>query len=84
MYKSALYFFPCRKIRLCHVSQDTQGLSFGKPERKLGWNAQPTTTVTFDDVSIPAEACLGPEGSGFKIAMGACVPWPRMPASLLQ
>ncbi|KAK9795597.1 hypothetical protein WJX73_005029 [Symbiochloris irregularis] len=53
------------------VDKDTEGLSFGKPERKMGWNAQPTTSVTFDDVTVPAEAMLGPEGGGFKIAMNA-------------
>ncbi len=37
----------CCPSSLCgvFVKQDTEGLSFGKPERKLGWNAQPTTTV---------------------------------------
>lgn len=30
--------------------QDTPGLSFGKPERKMGWNAQPTTTVASGSV----------------------------------
>ncbi len=47
------------------------GLSFGKEEDKLGWNAQPTTAVMFDDVRVPEENRVGQEGDGFKIAMSA-------------
>ena len=35
----------------------------------MGWNAQPTRQVLFDDVRVPAGARLGPEGTGFKVAM---------------
>ena len=35
----------------------------------MGWNAQPTRLVTFEDVRIPAEELLGEEGEGFKFAM---------------
>jgi alkylation response protein AidB-like acyl-CoA dehydrogenase len=51
------------------VEKDTPGLSFGKPERKMGWGAQPTTTVHFDGCRVPVANRLGPEGFGFKIAM---------------
>ena len=51
------------------VPGDTPGLSFGANERKMGWNAQPTRAVIFQDVRVPASDRLGPEGSGFKIAM---------------
>ncbi len=51
------------------VPGDTPGLSFGANERKMGWNAQPTRAVIFQDVRIPADDRLGPEGTGFKIAM---------------
>jgi butyryl-CoA dehydrogenase len=51
------------------VPGDTPGVSFGANERKMGWNAQPTRAVTFQDVRVPASDLLGPEGSGFKIAM---------------
>ncbi|MDE1939877.1 MAG: isobutyryl-CoA dehydrogenase [Alphaproteobacteria bacterium] len=51
------------------VEKGTPGLSFGKPERKLGWNSQPTATVMFDDVRVPAANRLGSEGEGFRIAM---------------
>ena len=51
------------------VEKGTLGLSFGPNEHKMGWNAQPTAQVIFEDCRIPASAMLGPEGSGFKIAM---------------
>ncbi len=51
------------------VEKDTPGLSFGEPERKMGWNAQPTCTVIFEDVLVPAGNLLGAEGDGFKYAM---------------
>lgn len=52
--------------------QGTAGLSFGKPEEKLGWNAQPTCSVIMDDVRVSAADRLGEEGTGFNIAMNAC------------
>jgi alkylation response protein AidB-like acyl-CoA dehydrogenase len=51
------------------VPGETPGISFGANERKMGWNAQPTRAVVFQDVRIPAANRLGPEGHGFKIAM---------------
>jgi alkylation response protein AidB-like acyl-CoA dehydrogenase len=53
-------------------AQGAPGLSFGKPEAKMGWNAQPTCSVTLEGVRVPARALLGQEGQGFKIAMSAC------------
>ncbi len=51
------------------VPKDAPGLSFGANEFKMGWNAQPTRTVIFDDCRVPAENLLGEEGTGFRIAM---------------
>ena len=51
------------------VDSDTAGISFGRKEQKMGWNCQPTRTITFEDVKIPVAALLGNEGDGFKIAM---------------
>jgi alkylation response protein AidB-like acyl-CoA dehydrogenase len=51
------------------VPGDTAGISLGANERKMGWNAQPTRAVVFQDVRIPAANRLGEEGIGFKIAM---------------
>ena len=51
------------------VPANTQGISYGKKEEKMGWNSQPTRVINFDNVRIPANHLLGREGEGFKIAM---------------
>ncbi len=51
------------------VPKGTEGLSFGKKEKKLGWNSQPTAMVIFENARVPAANRLGAEGDGFKIAM---------------
>jgi alkylation response protein AidB-like acyl-CoA dehydrogenase len=51
------------------VPKDTPGLSFGANEKKMGWNAQPTRAVMFDNARIPVANRLGNEGEGFRIAM---------------
>jgi alkylation response protein AidB-like acyl-CoA dehydrogenase len=48
---------------------DTPGLSLGANERKMGWNAQPTRAVIFENARVPVANRLGDEGIGFKIAM---------------
>jgi alkylation response protein AidB-like acyl-CoA dehydrogenase len=53
------------------VPSDASGISFGASERKMGWNAQPTRAVTFENVRVPIGSRLGEEGAGFKIAMAA-------------
>jgi alkylation response protein AidB-like acyl-CoA dehydrogenase len=60
-----------RGITAFLVPADTPGLSFGANEKKMGWNAQPTRQVMFDEVRVPAARMLGSEGQGFKIAMSA-------------
>src|SRR5713101_4421398 len=51
------------------VEKGTPGLSFGKKEKKLGWNSQPTAMVLFEDCRVPMANRIGEEGDGFKIAM---------------
>ncbi len=51
------------------VEKGAPGLSFGAPEHKMGWNAQPTALVNFDDCRVPVANRVGEEGEGFKIAM---------------
>src|SRR5512141_782843 len=58
-----------RGITAIVVPADTPGLSFGANEKKMGWNAQPTRQVVFDNVRVPVANRLGEEGSGFGIAM---------------
>lgn len=53
------------------VPKDTIGVSFGQPEKKLGWRAQPTCDVVFDQAKIPKRFLLGDVGQGFKLAMKA-------------
>ena len=58
-----------RGVSAFAVMSDTPGLSFGANERKMGWNAQPTRQVIFDNAEVPAENLIGVEGGGFKFAM---------------
>ena len=51
------------------VEKGVEGLSFGKQEKKMGWNSQHTSMVNFDNCQIPLENIIGNEGEGFKIAM---------------
>jgi alkylation response protein AidB-like acyl-CoA dehydrogenase len=51
------------------VEKGTPGLSFGKKERKMGWNSQPTAQVIFEDCRVPVANRIGAEGDGFRIAM---------------
>ncbi|GBF99969.1 hypothetical protein Rsub_12662 [Raphidocelis subcapitata] len=53
------------------VEKGSPGLSFGPPERKMGWRMQPTCAVSFDRVFVPSGQLLGRQGEGFKIAMAA-------------
>ena len=51
------------------VEKGTKGLTFGKQEKKMGWNSQHTSMVNFDNCEIPIDNLVGNEGDGFKIAM---------------
>lgn len=51
------------------IPADAEGVIYGKSEEKLGWNAQPTKLITFENVRIPKANLLGEEGQGFSFAM---------------
>ena len=51
------------------IPADAEGIEYGKKEHKMGWNAQPTRMISFDNVRVPVSNRLGEEGQGFAIAM---------------
>tara|TARA_B100001248_G_C27364952_1_gene448473 strand:+ start:73 stop:1212 length:1140 start_codon:yes stop_codon:yes gene_type:complete len=51
------------------IEEPSEGLSFGAFEEKMGWRAQPTAQVQFDDCRVPAKNLIGEEGKGFSYAM---------------
>lgn len=51
------------------IEDPSDGLSFGKLEDKMGWRAQPTAQVQFDDCRVPSDNLIGDEGRGFTYAM---------------
>ncbi|WP_395501918.1 acyl-CoA dehydrogenase family protein [Ectopseudomonas mendocina] len=51
------------------VPADAPGVRYGRNEDKMGWKAQPTRTITFEGVRVPASNRIGPEGEGFVYAM---------------
>ncbi|HXD28868.1 MAG TPA: acyl-CoA dehydrogenase family protein [Arthrobacter sp.] len=58
-----------RGISAIIVPAGTEGLEFGALEKKMGWNAQPTRQVIFNNARVPVGNRLGGEGDGFAIAM---------------
>jgi alkylation response protein AidB-like acyl-CoA dehydrogenase len=53
------------------IAKDTEGLSFGKPENKMGLHAVPTTSAYYENALIPADRRIGMEGEGLRIAFSA-------------
>jgi len=51
------------------VPSDTEGITIGKIENKMGHRASNTAEIFFEDVKIPAKNLLGKEGRGFIVAM---------------
>jgi len=46
------------------VPTDAGGLTIGPAEKKMGLKGSPTHAVTFDNVRVPLDNLLGPEGRG--------------------
>ncbi|WP_409330876.1 acyl-CoA dehydrogenase family protein [Trujillonella humicola] len=49
----------------------TDGLSFGRPEQKMGLHAIPTTIANWDGALLDADRLIGAEGQGLPIAFSA-------------
>ncbi|WP_422743140.1 acyl-CoA dehydrogenase family protein [Mycobacterium sp. WMMD1722] len=60
-----------RSISCFLISADQQGLSFGKPEEKMGLHAVPTTSAYYDHAEVGADRRIGAEGQGLQIAFSA-------------
>ncbi|WP_433716547.1 acyl-CoA dehydrogenase family protein [Nocardia sp. CA-084685] len=60
-----------RGISCFLVPRATTGLTFGKPEQKMGLHAVPTTTAHYDDAFLPVDRRIGTEGQGLQIALSA-------------
>lgn len=57
------------KLSAFIVTRDMPGVTTGPHEMKMGIRASSTTTVTLENVRVPANNLLGEEGKGFKVAM---------------
>ncbi|MEH3154416.1 MAG: acyl-CoA dehydrogenase family protein [Gordonia paraffinivorans] len=53
------------------VPGDTDGLTFGAPEDKMGLHAVPTTAAFYDTAHVSADRLIGAEGQGLPIAFSA-------------
>jgi alkylation response protein AidB-like acyl-CoA dehydrogenase len=60
-----------RGISCLLVPGAAEGLSAAAPERKMGFQASPTSQLYLDGVEVSADALVGAEGEGFSIAMAA-------------
>ena len=62
---------PRRGLSAFIVPGDTDGMSFGAPEKKMGLACDVTTQVLFEGASIPVGHRLGEEGDGMRVALSA-------------
>jgi len=60
-----------RGISCFLIPGDLAGLSFGKPEEKMGLHAVPTTSAFYDQARIEADRLIGADGQGLQIAFSA-------------
>ena len=60
-----------RGVSCFYAPGAAEGLSFGKPERKMGLRAVPTTSAAWDGAVLDADRLIGEEGQGLQIAFSA-------------
>jgi alkylation response protein AidB-like acyl-CoA dehydrogenase len=60
-----------RGISCFFIPAGVDGLSFGKPEDKMGLCAVPTTAAFYDNVRVGKEHRIGEDGQGLQIAFSA-------------
>ncbi|MEW5813309.1 MAG: acyl-CoA dehydrogenase family protein [Actinomycetota bacterium] len=53
------------------VPRELEGLTFGRPEEKMGLHAVPTTAAHYDGAFVDAGRRIGDEGQGLQIAFSA-------------
>jgi alkylation response protein AidB-like acyl-CoA dehydrogenase len=58
-----------RGISAFVVETSNPGYKVARVEKKMGQNASDTCEIVFDEARLPADALLGPEGSGYRIAL---------------
>ncbi len=58
-----------RSLSMILVPTQTKGLKIGPPEKKMGLHASPTSAVTYEDVRVPLDYTVGPEGRGLQQAL---------------
>jgi butyryl-CoA dehydrogenase len=59
-----------RGISAFLVPTESPGYRVGRIEKKMGQNASDTCEIIFEDLDLPADALLGKEGQGYRIALG--------------
>jgi hypothetical protein len=59
-----------RGISAFIVETSNPGYKVARVEKKMGQNASDTCEIVFDNARLPADALLGTEGGGYRIALG--------------
>jgi len=57
------------------IEKEAPGLSFGRPENKLGLTSTSSREMSFNDCRVPIENLLGKEGEGTQVIGKAVIGW---------
>lgn len=55
-----------KSLSMMLVPTDSKGLKIGPPEKKMGLRGSPACAVTYDNVRVPLDNLIGPEGRGLQ------------------